>query len=69
MLKMWRENVAYLIAPTINFSNGAAGAIPVIFNENKQKNIDSLVENNINLSKSDWDSFETSWDFKRHPLV
>ncbi len=57
------------IAPTINFSNGAAGAIPVIFNENKQKNIDSLVENNINLSKSDWDSFETSWDFKRHPLV
>lgn len=65
----YAENVAYLIAPTINFSNGAAGAIPVIFNENKQKNIDSLVENNINLSKSDWDSFETSWDFKRHPLV
>ena len=28
-----------------------------------------LVKNSASLSKSDWDSFETSWDFKRHPLV
>ena len=29
----------------------------------------SIVQSNINISKSDWDSFETSWDFKKHPLV
>ena len=29
----------------------------------------SLVKENIQMSQNDWDSFETSWDFKRHPLV
>lgn len=33
------------------------------------RHIRELAEANILLSKSDWDSFETSWDFKRHPLV
>lgn len=28
-----------------------------------------LVSKNIELSKDDWDSFETSWDFKKHPLI
>jgi hypothetical protein len=28
-----------------------------------------LVEDNIRLSREDWDSFEISWDFSRHPLV
>lgn len=28
-----------------------------------------LVKNSVSLSKSDWDSFETSWDFKKHPLL
>lgn len=40
---------------------------PYIFSDNKL--IDSMVENNINISKSDWDSFETSWDFIKHPLL
>jgi len=31
--------------------------------------IDNLVQENIALSKADWDSFETSWDFEGHPLV
>ncbi len=31
--------------------------------------IDGLVSNSIDISKKDWDSFETSWDFKRHLLV
>lgn len=28
-----------------------------------------LVNENISITKNDWDSFETSWDFKRHPLI
>ena len=35
--------------------------------ENKE-NVDDIVKNNINLSRQDWDSFETSWDFQHHPL-
>ena len=31
--------------------------------------INNLVEQNIALSRADWDSFETSWDFKKHPLI
>jgi hypothetical protein len=31
--------------------------------------VEELVSKNISLSRADWDSFETSWDFKRHPLI
>lgn len=65
----YAEHVASLIAPTINFSNGAAGNIPVIFDESKKACIDLCVKSCIDNSKDDWDSYETSWDFKRNPLV
>lgn len=42
-------------------------AIPVIISN--FENIDLRVENSINISKQDWDSRETSWDFKRSPLL
>lgn len=65
----YAENVAILIAPTINFSNGAAGDIPVIYDKQMSAEISNIVSDNISASKSDWDSFETSWDFEEHPLV
>ena len=37
--------------------------------QNKKSNIDEFVREAIRIAKEDWDSFETSWDFKRHPLV
>ena len=37
--------------------------------ETKLTTINTLVQENINLSKTDWDSFETSWDFTKHPLI
>lgn len=43
--------------------------VPMILNKNEKENVDNLVENNIQICKTDWDSFETSWDFKKHPLV
>ncbi len=33
------------------------------------KNIEDTIEATVSLSKYDWDSFETSWDFKKHPLL
>ena len=63
------EKIAALIAPTINFSNGVAGCIPVIIDDSKKPDVDELVEYNVTLSCKDWDSYEASWDFKRNPLV
>ena len=42
--------------------------IPII-DSNKYKQTEMYVNKNIELAKNYWDSFETSWDFKKHPLV
>ena len=61
------KKVLSLIAPTIHFQAGDIKQIPVhpdIFNANT-----GVVKNCVELSQTDWDSYETSWDFKRNPLV
>jgi len=60
-----------ILNPTMNFSSGVIGNIPVIQNytENHKHEIDRLVLSNIWISKKDWDSFENSWDFIKHPLL
>lgn len=61
------EEVLSIIAPTFHFQAGDIKQIPV--NEDiKYVNCD-LIKENITISKSDWDSFETSWDFSKHPLI
>ena len=56
-----------LLNPTINFLVGDIMSIPyVVSNADK---VDKLAKENISLSKSNYDSFETSWDFKRNPLI
>lgn len=58
-----------LLNPTLNFLVGDILSLPIIFSEEYKPDIDEMVEQNISLSKTDWDSFETSWDFVKHPLV
>lgn len=58
------------ISPTLNYERGHICNFPLaITDENQYLNICQIVQSNINLCKTDWDSFETSWDFKRHPLI
>lgn len=62
--------VLEIIAPTINYQCGDIANIPVIFEEKKEEeDIDEMVKECIQISKNDWDTFEISWDFKRHPLI
>ena len=61
--------VLSVIAPTINYQCGDIAEIPVIINANQYELIEHLTETNINISQTDWDSFETSWDFKEHPFI
>ena len=58
-----------VIAPTINYQCGDIANIPVLLEEEKKLIVTTTVQNNITLSKTDWDSYETSWDFKRHPMT
>ena len=58
-----------LLSPTINFQSGDVGKVPYLYRQDSQAKIDSLTETIIDISKKDWDSFETSWDFKRNPLI
>lgn len=58
-----------VISPTLNYNESHIGSLPIIVDEKKKKDVDAFVTANVLLSKSDWDSFETSWDFKKHPLI
>lgn len=62
-------NILLVLNPTINFSNGILQKIPFILDKQYKSDIDNMVKSNVVTSKKDWDSFETSWDFKVHPLV
>ena len=57
------------ISPTLNFEVGQIGTQPLIINQQEKQTVEKITEENIELSKTDWDSFETSWDFERHPLI
>lgn len=67
-LKVKDVTVAAL-SPTLNFEVGQLRKSPIIYNRIEKNEIDSFVDSCIMISKSDWDSFETSWDFQTHPLL
>lgn len=55
------------ISPTLNFQSGDIAKIPIIIekDEIKKNNINEITKQNINIAKEEWDSRETSWDFKK----
>lgn len=54
--------------PTINYQVMNILSLPIKGSLSEEL-IETITKKNILLSKTDWNSFETSWDFKRHPLV
>ena len=63
------SSITQILNPTINMNAGDVAKVPIIISDEKEPTIQILVETVKNSSKHDWDSYETSWDFKRHPLV
>lgn len=62
--------VVEVLSPTLNFEVGNIAEIPVANDEgSKNQVLPYIINNCIDLGKKDWDSYEISWDFKRHPLV
>ena len=58
-----------VLNPTLSMTTGAVANLPVRYSTDTAETIHPIVEENISISKADWDAFETSWDFEQHPLV
>ncbi|WP_293807709.1 BREX-1 system adenine-specific DNA-methyltransferase PglX [uncultured Phascolarctobacterium sp.] len=64
------EVMVSLLNPTLNVTPIIVKKLPyTLLDKDKIATIESEVKQNISLSKSDWDAFETSWDFTKHPLL
>ncbi|GAB1475210.1 BREX-1 system adenine-specific DNA-methyltransferase PglX [Bacillota bacterium] len=63
----YAQKVFDIINPTINYTQSTVASLPFIVKN--QESVEYAVKNNIDISKSDWDAFETSWDFTTHPLI
>lgn len=61
--------VARFLSASLDFQPGQIATYPIIQNEEQEPSVNAMVDSCRELSKTDWDSFETSWDFKRHPLL
>ena len=58
-----------LLNPTITLQVKDVKNTPIIFDDAYMQDVESIANSNVELCRKDWDSFETSWDFKHHPLV
>lgn len=63
------KSILAAISPTLNYEAGHIASLPVISDERQNSDIIRLVDANIEFGKEDWDSYETSWDFKRNSLL
>lgn len=57
------------INPGVSLKLGEVNNFPIIVENQELGQVDFLSKENVTMCKDDWDSFETSWDFKEHPLV
>lgn len=61
--------ISSFLSPTLTFEVGQLSKYPYISDAHSKDRIESIVDSSIKQSKADWDSQETSWDFKRNPLI
>lgn len=57
-----------IMNPTINYPPGTIANLPIKYSQDKRKEVQVMAKECIDISKRDWDTFETSWDFQHHPL-
>ena len=57
------------INPGVSLKLGEVNNFPIIVENQELGQVDFMSKENVTMCKDDWDAFETSWDFKVHPLV
>lgn len=63
------QTIASILSPTLNFEVGQIAMYPIIESKEQENEVIRRVQKARGVSKEDWDSYETSWDFKRHALL
>lgn len=63
------DAILSVLSPTLNYEGSHIASLPVDERMLHNMRIEEIVKDNIEISKVDWDSFEFSWDFVRHPLI
>ena len=58
-----------MLNPTLSYTVGTISSLPWIFDTYKSEQVTTFAKENLAIAKTDWDSFETSWDFQQHPLI
>lgn len=61
--------ILQMLAPTINYQAGDIARLPIIMSKQYYEEITNLVKKCVQGAKTEWDSYETSWEYSRHPLV
>ena len=63
------KHLLEFLCPTLTFNSGDVAKFPVVSDESKKDFVEQIVKLNIDISKTDWDAHETSWDFQKNELL
>lgn len=58
-----------ILCPTMDYNAGSVGKVPAIISLSNKSEVDNLARENVDLVKIDWNSYEISWDFVKHPFL
>ena len=65
----YAQEVFNIINPTINYTQSTIASLPYISNEEEKSKVTKIVLDNVSICRMEWDDYEQSWDFKKHPLL
>ena len=63
------QEILNITSPTLAYTVGTVAKLPLIINNNELNKINNLVEINLSICKEDYDDYETSKDFLKHPFI
>lgn len=63
------QKLLKILNPTLNTNIEDIEALPFIYKQEQEEFIQKITNSNISISKSDWDTHETSWDFTQNELL
>jgi len=63
------ERWLFALNSSLSIQTGDVKRVPIFIDNELEQKVEKIVTENVSISQYDWDSFETSWDYKRHPLI
>ena len=63
------DEMLLILAPTLDYHEGPMSKVPTVIDVTKKEEVGEISKSNVAIAKGNWDAYETSWDFKRNPLL